>query len=198
MHNKANEPVTLLTQARQADGVARLKLLSDLYDEIRRIAGVLLASSPGSKTLQPTALANEAVVKLLEALPHWQSTGQEDFLSLISVIMHNVLVDRYRRRKAAKRGGGFSQVELHDGLAASSDESYASALDIHHALVQLRIVDPRASAVTSFKLLGHTTIEIAEELAISVATTESDWRFARAWLRRELRGYWIPDYEMEP
>lgn len=193
MMKQTHELPVLVTQARQVDVAARLKLLAELYDEVRRIAGVLLNLNKGIQTLQPTALANEAIAKILEAMPLWQPTDDKNCLSLIAVVMHNLLIDRHRYRQAKKNGGGFRKSVFHDDLVATDNLPLIETLDIHQALLRLQELDCRASAVTALRMLGHTSEEIAEELGISVSTTESDWRFARAWLRRELSSYIIDE-----
>lgn len=190
--NAPDVPVPV-TEVGQEDVVARLKLLSDLYDEVRKIAGVLLSLNRGALTLQPTALANEAIAKILESLPLWQPTNSDNCLSLIAVVMRNLLIDHHRIRQTMKRGGGLKRLVFHNDLVASDGLPEVETLDIHQALLRLNEEDARASAVTALRMLGHTTEEIADELNISVSTAESDWRFARAWLRRELASYVIND-----
>lgn len=161
-------------------------LLPLLYDEMRGLAGALLRRERAGHTLQPTALANEAWIRLVDAKDlHWQ--GRAHFLGLAARVMRRVLIDHARRRDADKRGGDLHRVTLTDVTPIlGSPEIDLLALD--EALSALAAEDDRKARVVEFRFFsGMTMPEVAEALGVSLSTAEDDWHFARAWLARRMR-----------
>ncbi len=160
------------------------ELFSLAYEELRRLAAVVRRGDP-SATLTPTALVNEAWLKLAGS-PPVGATSRLHFKRIAARAMRQVLVDAARRRDAAKRGSGQALVTFDDALeqaAASSDELLAldTALD---ALAQL---NPRQAAMVESRFFGGLDVaETAELLGVSEATVLRDWRAAKAWLAHEL------------
>jgi RNA polymerase sigma factor (TIGR02999 family) len=160
-------------------------LFSVTYEELRRLAASVRRSDP-SATLTPTALVNEAYLKLarsLRVLP----VSRLHFKRIAARAMRQVLVEAARRRHAQRRGGGDVLVtfdEGREGKAARSDDLLAldAALDdLHH-------VDPQLAAVVQYRFFGGFDIaETAEALGVSESTIGRDWRLAKAWLAQRLR-----------
>ena len=174
----------LLEAARGGDAGARDQLLETMYAELRLIARRHMRHERANHTLQPTGLANEAALRILGQ----QELGYEDrqhFLRAASLVMRRVLVDHARARNAAKRDGGV-QVTLHD-VADRDGERQVDVLELDRALTRLAQAEPRWAQVVEMRfLLGLEVTEVAEALGVSAPTVKRDWRFARAWLAREL------------
>jgi len=161
------------------------RLLDLLYGELRRTAGRLMARERVEHTLQPTALVHEAWLRLVDQdAVAW--TDRAHFLGIAARCMRQVLVDHARGRAAAKRGGGWGQVTLDEGLlAGGGNELELLALD--EALGRLAALDARAARVAESRIFGGMTIEeIAHDLGVSRRTVDGDWATARLWLTREL------------
>lgn len=173
----------LLERARSGDERARGEVFAAVYDELRRAAQAVAPRSAG-KTLQPTALVHEAWLKLSPGLDALQ--GRTHFLAVASKAMRQILADHARAAKREKRGGGWSAVALHEGIAQTSQlESDLVALD--ECLEQLAGMNARHARVVEMRVFGGLTIdETADELGVSHSTVESDWCMARAWLWRRL------------
>ncbi len=157
-----------------------------MYQHLRAIAGRYLQDRPGH-TLQPTALVNEAYLKLgrrdAEAFE-----SREHFLAVAARAMRGILVDHVRRRTADKRGGGAGHVTL-SGVAVDDKTEIVDVLALDSALQALADLNERHARVVELRFFGGlTTDEIARALGISAATVERDWVKARAWLLVQLRG----------
>jgi RNA polymerase sigma factor (TIGR02999 family) len=177
----------LLEQSREGSREALDELLPLVYDELRRIAASYLRSQRPDHTLSPTALLNEAYIRIAGAENHGWTTRTHFFATAAS-IMRNILVDHARARQADKRGGGqpAMTLELADA-AAVSPATALTALD--DALRGLSAVDARKARVLELRYFGGLSVEeTAEVLGISVATVGREARFATAWLKRELKG----------
>ncbi len=159
------------------------RLLASLYDELRRIARHHLRDERPDHTLQPTALVHEAWLKLgVGGAPRFESRSH--FLHAASRAMRHILVDHARGRNAAKRSGGV-RVTLDEGMAGAGPDVDLLALD--DALEHLAQAEPRWARVVELRFFaGLEMAEIAALLEVSPATAKRDWRFARAWLAREL------------
>jgi RNA polymerase sigma factor (TIGR02999 family) len=153
-----------------------------VYDRIRQLAARRLRSDGGA--LQPTELAHELVLNLLDADVQWQD--RVHFFKTVAVAMRNILHDLGRRQSAARHGGGQLRVTLRAAEDISqTDDNDAEAL--HDALTALRELDPRkADVVELVYLVGLGLDEVAAVLDISLATVNRDLRFARAWIRQRL------------
>jgi RNA polymerase sigma factor (TIGR02999 family) len=160
-------------------------LFNATYAELRRLASSVSRNDPGV-TLSPTALVNEAWLKLSRA-PRLALTSRAHFRRVAARAMRQVLVEAARRRQAGKRAGAGAMVTFDDALhAGSSDAEELLALD--EALDELARLHPRQAAVVESRFFGGLEVaETAELLDISEATVLRDWRAARAWLARELR-----------
>ena len=156
-----------------------------VYDCPRDLAEQWHRREPSGATLQPTSFVHEAYLRLAQGGP-FACEDQAHFLFLAARAMRRVLVDRARRAAATKRGGGWRRVAL-GGLSASADASAVEILALNEALEKLAAGHDRAARVVETRFFGGlTTDDTARLLGISPRTAELDWRFARAWLMREL------------
>ena len=178
----------LLERAQAGDALAARELLPVVYDELRRLAAQKLAAEPPGHTLQPTALVHEAWLRL---------AGQEGarfesrthFFAAAAEAMRHILVERARRRLAAKRGGGAQPAELEEIEIPAPAADDTRLLAVHEALEKFAALDPRKAELVKLRyFVGMTYEEAAEALGIAVPTAKQWWAYARAWLTVELSG----------
>ncbi len=161
-----------------------------VYDELRRLAASYLRRERPGQTLQATALVHEAYVRLISEKAHnWQN--RTHFLAIAALSMRQILVQRARSRRAAKRGGDPARITLDEQLLPAAqnapDEIDLVALDA--ALDRLATLNERQAKIVELRYFGGLSVEeAAETLHISPATVKRDWTLARAWLKRELSG----------
>jgi RNA polymerase sigma factor (TIGR02999 family) len=173
------------SEPRAPEGGPELAAL--LYRELRRLAAGCMKGERPNHTLQPTALVNEAYLRL--AAQHGAAwTDRVQFLAIASHLMREVLVDYARTRNRAKRGGGLAPIRVEDaGEVAAPAEVELTALD--EALDALERVDTQQRKIVELRYFGGLSIEeTAHAMGVSPATVKRDWRMARAWLHRELSG----------
>jgi RNA polymerase sigma factor (TIGR02999 family) len=185
----ASTPSDLLSRATAGDSKAASRLMPLVYDELRRLAASYLRRERPGQTLQATALVNEAYIRLIAERAHnWQN--RTHFLAIAALSMRQILVQRARRRHAAKRGGDPQRITLDEHLlAADADAGGVDVLALDAALERLASLDLRQAKVVELRYFGGLTVEeTAEALSISPATVKRHWTLARAWLRRELTG----------
>lgn len=184
---KSPENVTLLLKKwSEGDQSALEKLMPLVYSELRRLAGNYLRRERNNHTLQPTALVNEAYLKLIDQRrPRWQNRAQ--FYGVAAQLMRRILVDHARQNKAAKRGGS-DQMRLSITSAGQlGEQPEIDLLALHEALEELKTFDEQQERIVELKFFGGLSIdETAEVLGVGHATVERDWKMARAWLRRKL------------
>jgi RNA polymerase sigma factor (TIGR02999 family) len=164
------------------------ELFPVIYGELRRVAGRYLARERRNHTLQPTALVHEAWLKLQNER-RVQVQGRTHGLALAAQAMRRLLVDHGRGQKREKRGGGAKPMPLDDLLQAAVTGAVPveDLLTLEAALTKLEAEDRRAAQVVALRFFsGMSTAEVAEHLQLSARTVESDWTFAKAWLKREL------------
>jgi RNA polymerase sigma-70 factor, ECF subfamily len=164
----------------RADQLAEL-----VYGNLRRYAAAVLNDNGRDRTLQPTALVNEAFLRMVDqSRVDWQ--GRTHFFAVGAEMIRRVLVDDARARATAKRGGGRGRVEL--GVDdAPSDAAGVDVLALDESLRKLAGVDPRAARVVELRFFGGLKEQdVAAVLGVSASTVRDDWRMARAWLRDEL------------
>jgi RNA polymerase sigma factor (TIGR02999 family) len=182
----STQPVTALLKAWSAgDDSARDALLPLIYEELRRRADAYLRRERRGHTLQPTALVHETYLRLVGQDVAWKNRAH--FFALASEMMRRILVDHARARKAGKRAGGWTRVEL-DEAVEISDERDVDLVLLDEALVELSALDARHGQIVELRFFGGLTLEeIAEVLDVSVRTVKRDWTLARTWLYRRLR-----------
>ncbi|MBT8467434.1 MAG: sigma-70 family RNA polymerase sigma factor, partial [Deltaproteobacteria bacterium] len=136
-------------------------------------------------TLMPSAVVNEAYLRLRDRASLFDG-GQTQFLAIATRTMHQVLVDHARRRGARKRGGGWDRISISDSVGAT-DHQLLNTLALEQALEKLAVDHARAARIVELRFFaGLEEREIAAELDVSRTTVQGEWRFARAWLHREL------------
>jgi RNA polymerase sigma-70 factor (ECF subfamily) len=181
----------LLKAMRTGDERAAEELLPLVYQELHRLARSYMRRERAEHTLQPTALINEAYMRLAHDDIDWQN--REHFIGVAANVMRRVLVDYARARKAKIRGGELRRVELEEGLAISKERT-EEMLALDEALDRLTLMNPRQAKVVELRYFGGLSIEqIAAVLAIAPRSVKRDWALARIWLFKELRG--LPDQE---
>jgi RNA polymerase sigma factor (TIGR02999 family) len=181
--------VTLLLQRwRQGDESALHDLAPLVYSELQRIAQVLLRNQPGH-TLQPTALVNEAWLKLFGGAD-WDFTGRAHFLAVMSRAMRQVLIDHARSAGAAKRWGSQQRVAWDGAVELAADRVQPlQVLEVDRALQALERESPSLAHVLEMHYFaGMTAEEVAAVVNRSAEAVRHEIRLARAWLRRELGG----------
>lgn len=162
------------------DAEAVERLLPIVYEELRRIAAGMLRGR-GALSLQPTALVHEAFIRVASDAKG-QFHNEAHFRAIASIAMRRVLADHVRNRSRVKRGGGRRPITL-DVNAAGVLEQY-SAAELDAALIDLEKQTPRIAQLVIFRFFGNLSVqEAADRLKISLSTAETDWRYARAWLR---------------
>jgi len=184
MDNAATGTVTrLLHQWQQGDRSCFDELSGLIYDELHRIADRYLRSTPNA-TLQPTALINEAYLRLVGV--HAPLQGRKHFFALAAKLMRQILVDRARWHAASKRGGGF-QVEPLNEVAHGVSTGIEEFLILEQALNRLAEAEPRLAQVVELHYFGGLNgPEISELMGVPLWSVTRDHRLAEAWLRRAL------------
>lgn len=180
-------PVTrLIRQAAAGDRAAEAELLRLLYLDLHRIAQRHMRNERSQHTLQPTALVNEAFIRMMRGSQIcW--TDQAHFLATASTVMRRVLVDHARRRDAAKRGTPVQDVDLGRFPALESVHSAERILAVDEALVGLATLDARRARIVEMRFFGGLgNEEIAAVLGISARTVKREWALAKTWLYRRL------------
>jgi len=185
--SRSPEEITELLRAwSHGDQVAFDKLAPIVYTELHRLARQFMARERRDHTLQPTALVNEAYLRLAD-LQHLHWKNRVHFYAISSQVMRRVLVDFARARDRHKRGGSRLRLSL-DECPNLGEQHDASLIALDDALTTLAASDIRKSQVVEMRFFGGlATDEIAEALHVSRETVLRDWRLARLWLLRELR-----------
>jgi RNA polymerase sigma-70 factor, ECF subfamily len=178
--------VTLLLKAMSnGDESAAGKLLPLVYRELHGLAKAYMQRERSDHTLQPTALINEAYLRLARDNVDWQN--RQHFIGVAANVMRRLLVDHARAHNAAMRAGGLQRVELEEGFMISNERS-KEVLALHDALANLERVDPRQAKVVELRYFGGFSIEeIGEILEISPRSVKRHWALARIRLLKEMK-----------
>lgn len=178
-----------LAQVQAESPAVGARLFELLYDELRRIARIHMRREDSGHTLSATGLAHEAWFRMAEqSRTAWKSRAH--FLAVASTMMRRILVNHELARRAGKREGSIAGELL--PLTLSGADQIAGGPDrdviaVHEALLAFEAVDPRAAKVVELRFFGGLeNEEVAQTLAVSLATVKRDWALARAWLHREL------------
>jgi RNA polymerase sigma-70 factor (ECF subfamily) len=176
----------LLVRWNGGDKTALDQLMPLVQSELRRLAGAYLRRERPGHTLQPTALVNEAYLRLVDQKKaNWQNRAQ--FYGIAAQLMRRILVDHARQHNAAKRGGSDQQRLSITSAHDVSDKPNLDLLALHEALEELAAIDPQQGRIVELKFFGGLSIEeTAEVMHLGHATIERDWKMARAWLRLKL------------
>lgn len=172
----------LLQKMQDGDAGARDELLPLIYGELEKIARayVNVASS-----LEPRGLVHELYLKLIASKDMVEAKDRKHFFAIAALAMRQILTDRARRKKAAKRGGPEQVRVTLSGLAQT--EQQLDALAVDDALKKLEELSPRQARIVEMRcLIGMSVVETADALDVSERTVHAEWRLARAWLSREL------------
>jgi RNA polymerase sigma factor (TIGR02999 family) len=174
----------LLVDWGNGDRAALDELAPLVYDELRRLARRSMRRERPGHTLQPSALVNEAFMRLVDQRDvRWQNRAH--FFGVAAQLMRRILVDSARRRASGKRGGGTLRVSVSE--AAGVAERAAEMLALDRALDELAEMDPRKGRIVEMKFFGGlTTEEVAAVLDVAPRTVEREWRSAKAWLHRAI------------
>lgn len=180
-----NEVTQLLKSWRHGDGDALERLAPLVESELRRLARLFLRKERPGHTLQPTALVNEAYLRLIE----WKSVDWQNrahFFAVAAKIMRRILVSQATSRRAQKRGVAPVLVSLTESGAAV-DQRGADLIALDEALTRLAAFDPRKSHLIELRFFGGLSAEeAAEVMGITVRMVRREWTLARAWLYKEL------------
>jgi len=180
----APEITRLLVAWRDGDRAALDALTPLVYDELRRLADRYMRRESGPQTLQATALVHEAYARVATIDMSWQNRAH--FLGFMARLMRQILVDRARARRSAKRGAGLERVTLDESVAVSED-SDGVVLELDSVLEELRRFDPLKSQIIELRFFGGLTYEeAAAALDISTTTLDRELRLAKAWLRHRM------------
>jgi RNA polymerase sigma factor (TIGR02999 family) len=164
-----------------SDPIASLMPL--VYDELRRIAASYMRRERPGQTLQATALVNEVFVRLASERPR-PFADRQHFLAIAALSMRQILVQRARAKKAAKRGGAPDRVTLDESLMSAAPPDI-DILALDEALTRLAALDPEQARIVELRYFGGLTVEeTGEVVGVSPATVKRQWAMARAWLKR--------------
>jgi len=177
--------VTILLRAmKNGDSSAAGKLLPLVYGELHRLATAFMQRERPGHTLQPTALINEAYIRLAGNHVDWQS--HQHFIAVAARVMRRILVDYARAHNAPIRGGDLERVELDERMAIS-DERAEEILAVDEALAKLQAENPRQAQIVELRYFaGFSVEEVAGILEISPRSVKRDWREAKEWLFNEV------------
>ncbi len=181
---KPGDVTQLLNALNDGDELAADTLIRVVYEELKAVAASHMRAERGGHTLQPTALVHEAYLRLVDQREvKWQ--GRSHFFGVAAQAMRRILIDHARKRNALRRGGG-NQVTLLDQHAITvADPVPLMALDA--ALKKLATVNARQAKTVELRYFGGLGVkETAEVLEVSEITVKRDWRYAKAWLYREM------------
>jgi RNA polymerase sigma factor (TIGR02999 family) len=176
----------ILAAAAAGDEAAAERFLTLVYGELRKLAAAKMAREQPGQTLQPTALVHEAWLKLVDHDRPARFQNRAHFFGAAAEAMRRILVDRARRRLAARHGGGHGMVDVDEvDIAAPSKDD--EMLAVNDALDRLAARDARKAELVKLRYFSGLSIdEAADILGISAPTAKRDWVYARAWLFREM------------
>ena len=178
---------TILSRIERGDAAASEKLLPMVYEELRRLASAKLAQEKPGQTLQATALVHEAYLRLVDQSQPQQWENSRHFFSAAAEAMRRILIDRARRKKSLKHGGGRRRVDLDAAEPPVLPLACDDVLGLDEALRKLEEKDPRKAELVKLRFFaGLTVAQAAQALEISTSTAENDWVYARSWLRLEM------------
>jgi RNA polymerase sigma-70 factor, ECF subfamily len=182
-----NQDVAIqLDRAAKGDETTQSHVFELIHAELHRLARAAMSMERPDHTLQPTALVNEAYIRLVgNTTVSWESRAH--FFGAAARAMRQILINHAQARVAEKRGGTAQRVELDESMAAQNQNA-EELLAVDTALEQLAVVDQRSARIVELRyFVGLTFDEVAALLGVSVKTAKRDWEFARVWLERRLR-----------
>lgn len=182
-----DQVTTLLEAIAAGDREAGERLIPLVYQELRKMAACRMAGNLAGQTLQPTALVHEAWMRMGGENPRgWENRAH--FFAAAATAMRSVLVDRARRRKAMRHGGGQQRVNVDDVEIANRTVNDDQILAVHEALEKLAAEEPQKAELVKLRYFAGLSVEeAAETLGISDPTAKRWWAYARGWLGREIK-----------
>jgi RNA polymerase sigma factor (TIGR02999 family) len=186
---RGNDVTLLLARWRKGSADAEAELMERVQGELRRLAASYLRRERGGQTLQPTAVVNEAYIRLLpQRGVSWENRAH--FFGIAAKMMRRVLVDHARRKKAIKRDAGPGEPASVSSVPSPGREAdQVDLLALNTALSELAKLDPRQAEIVEMRYFAGLKVEeIAEVLEISPATVKREWATAKMWLRHQMRG----------
>lgn len=182
-----SEVSTLLVRWREGDHAALQQLVPLVYDELRRLARSHLRREAPGQSMQSAALVHEAYLRLVgKAAPDWQN--RTHFFGFAAHFMRDILVDRARRKRAAKRGNGTTELSLDETIGLPHQRS-VDMIRLDDALTELARLDERKCKIVELRFFGGLSLEeTSVALGISEATVSREWTTARIWLLHEIAG----------
>jgi RNA polymerase sigma-70 factor (ECF subfamily) len=185
--NNAPTPTALLLAWGRGEQAAFDQLVGLVHDELRRIARRQMRHERPGHSLQATALVNEAYLRLID-IKHVQWQNRAHFFAMSARVMRRILVDSARARGNEKRGGDVVKVSFDEAILVS-EEPGQDLVALDEALRALETVHPRKAQAVELRFFGGLSLEeTADALHVSVDTVKRDFRFAKLWLLRALRG----------
>ena len=175
----------ILDAAQKGDPKAAGQLLPLVYDELRKLAAAKMAQERPNQTLQPTALVHEAWLRLVgQDNQRWD--GRAHFFGAAAEAMRRILIDRARRRTAARHGGGEAPLAI-DQIEIAAPGQEDDWLELSDALERLEAVDKQKAEFIKLRyFVGLSLEEAADVLGVSVPTASRWWSYSRAWLAQEI------------
>ena len=185
MERGSAEVTRLLMEWSNGQEQALDRLVPQIHRELRKLAASYMRKERPDHTLQPTALVNEAFLKLIDQRAvRWQNRAH--FFGIAAQAMRRILVDHARAHAAGKRGDGIRKVPLDDAMMIGGTVDI-DLLALDESLTRLAAIDPQQSRVVELRFFGGLTMEeTAEVMHISPATVGREWRMAKAWLFAEM------------
>jgi RNA polymerase sigma factor (TIGR02999 family) len=176
----------LLDRLRDGDPKALDQLVPLIHAELRQIARAQMRNERAGHTLQATALAHEAYLRLVR-LENQDWRDRTHFLGVAAAIMRRLLIDHARKHGAARRGGGATHIELDEAAVLAGTDRSDELLALDDALARLAVLDERQARIVELRFFAGLGVEeTAAALGISERTVKREWAVARAWLRAEL------------
>ncbi|MCU0708092.1 MAG: sigma-70 family RNA polymerase sigma factor [Pirellula sp.] len=178
----SDETLRLLAGVSQGDRECIDRLMTHVYDELKGIASKRMRDENAGHTLQPTALVNEAFLRMIgQSRVEWKDKAH--FFAIAANQMRRILIDHARKRTAGKRGGKAKKQILDEGGLALPEADPLELLALDDVLSRLSQLNERHARVVELRYFAGLDLnETAEALGVSVATVKNDWRVARAWL----------------
>jgi len=181
-----SEVTHILTAIEKGDAKAADQLLPLVYEELRKLAAARMAQEAAGHTLQPTALVHEAWLRLV-GTQNPAFAGRAHFFAAAAEAMRRILIDRARRKRALRHGGGQQRMNLDQVDPASPEATDDQVLAVHEALDKLAAQDPVEAELVKLRyFVGLTVEDAAGILEISPRTARNYWAHARTWLYHEI------------
>ncbi len=184
----AGDITVLLSRWRKGSPEAEEQLMTMVQAELRKLAAGYLRRERGGHTLQPTAIVNEAYIRLMpQRGVEWANRAH--FFGIAAKMMRRVLVDHARRRRAAKREGFAGDPITLSNVADPAGGENVDVLALNEALAELATLDERQAEIVELRFFGGLKIdEVAEAIGVSPATVKRELTTATVWLRHKMRG----------